>query len=82
MDLDVQVSEPDVWPLAVQRLRAEDVIASVFGNGICSTRYFKFRECAFAGRSLVVARSGYSKQGGFELYLDDSTLGDALWDAL
>ena len=82
MDLDVRVSEPDVWPLAVQGPRAEDLVASVFGNEIRSIRYFEFRQCAFAGRNLVVARSGYSKQGGFEIYLDDSALGSALWDTL
>ena len=82
MGLDVHVSEPDVWPLAVQGPRAEDLVASVFGNGIRSIRYFEFRQRAFAGRNLIVARSGYSKQGGFEIYLDDSTLGSALWDTL
>ena len=82
MKFDVQVSEPDVWPLAVQGPRAEDLVASVLGDRIRRIRYFEFCECAFSGRDLVVARSGYSKQDGFEIYLDDSTLGSALWDAL
>ncbi|HCX88103.1 MAG TPA: dimethylsulfoniopropionate demethylase [Gammaproteobacteria bacterium] len=82
MNLDLQVSEPDVWPLAVQGPRAEDLVASVFGDEVRSVRYFSFMECGFHGRQLVVARSGYSKQGGFEIYLDDSALGSTLWDTL
>jgi len=82
MNLDVQVSEPDVWPLAIQGPRAEDLVARVFGNETRSVRYFSFLECDFHGRQLVVARSGYSKQGGFEIYLNDSTLGTTLWDTL
>jgi dimethylsulfoniopropionate demethylase len=82
MGLNVQVSEPDVWPLAVQGPRAEDLVANVFGDEVRAIRYFEFQERPFAGHSLVIARSGYSKQGGFEIYLDDSALGGALWDTL
>ena len=82
MDLDVEVTEPDVSPLAVQGPRAEDLVALVFGEEVRSLRYFQFRELPFADRCLVVARSGYSKQGGFEIYLDDSALGGLLWDTL
>ena len=82
MNLDVEVREPDVWPLAVQGPRAEDLVARVFGDGVRSVRYFSFLECDFHGQRLVVARSGYSKQGGYEIYLDDSALGITLWDTL
>jgi dimethylsulfoniopropionate demethylase len=82
MNLDVAINEPDVSPLAVQGPMAEDLVANVFGEQTRSIRYFHFMVLPFAGRSLVVARSGYSKQGGFEIYLDDSSLGGALWDTL
>ena len=82
MNLDVEVCEPDVWPLAVQGPQAEDLVAHVFGDRVRSVRYFSFLECDFHSRQLVVARSGYSKQGGFEIYLNDSTLGTTLWDTL
>ena len=45
-------------------------------------RFFRFAVLPFQGRPLVVARSGWSKQGGFEIYLDEPSLGGALWDAL
>ena len=82
MNLDIEVCEPDVWPLAVQGPRAEDLVARIFGDRVRSVRYFSFLECDFHGQRLVVARSGYSKQGGFEIYLDDSELGTTLWDTL
>ena len=76
---DVAVHEPDVSPLAVQGPKAEDVIASLFGDWVRDLRYFWFRETQLHGIPLVLARSGWSKQGGFELYLMDSADGTRLW---
>ena len=64
--LDVDVSEPDVSPMAIQGPRAEDVIASIFGDWVRELKYFWFRETSLGGIPLAVARSGWSKQGGFE----------------
>lgn len=80
--LDVLVLEPDVSPLAVQGPRADDLMASVFGPGIRDLRFFRFDRFDFQGRDLVVARSGYSRQGGFEIYLEGAELGMPLWNAL
>ena len=80
--LDVEITEPDVFPLAVQGPRADDLMARVFGDAVRAIRFFRFDRLAFQGRSLVIARSGWSKQGGFEIYLDEPALGTALWDAL
>ena len=80
--LDVDVSEPDVSPMAIQGPRAEDVVASVFGDWVRSLKYFWFRETSIEGIPLAVARSGWSKQGGFELYLMDGAKGDALWNII
>lgn len=77
---DVQVFEPDVAPLAIQGPKAEALVASLFGDWVRDLRYFWFRETALDGIPLMLARSGWSKQGGFELYLTDSALGGALWD--
>ncbi|MEM6594899.1 MAG: glycine cleavage T C-terminal barrel domain-containing protein [Pseudomonadota bacterium] len=77
---DVRVSEPDVSPLAIQGPKAEGVTAKLFGEHIREFRYFGFAETELDGIPLVLARSGWSKQGGFELYLMDSTRGVELWD--
>ena len=82
MNLDVDVDEPDVWPLAVQGPKSDDLVARVFGDQVRDIRFFGFEQCDFEGHDLVVARSGFSKQGGFEIYVDDFTLGERVWDAL
>ena len=68
--LEVDVDEPDVSPLAIQGPKAEDLVARVFGERIRSIRFFHYDYVEFEGKKLVLARSGYSKQGGFELYVD------------
>ena len=77
--LDVRVIEPEVSPLAVQGPMAEDVVASLLGDWVRELRHFWFRETSIEGIPLAVARSGWSKQGGFELYLMDRSKGGALW---
>ena len=81
-NLDVQIDEPDVSPLAVQGPKSDDVMAIVFGDAVRAIGFFEFQMLDFHGHPLLVARTGYSKQGGFEIYLDDSSLGLTLWDAL
>lgn len=78
--LNVAVSEPDVSPLAVQGPKAEDVVASIFGDWVRSVKYFWFRETEIEGIPVAVQRSGWSKQGGFEIYLKDGTKGQQLWN--
>lgn len=79
---DVEVSEPDVSPLAIQGPKAENVAAKLFGDRVRALRYFEFEETTLHGIPLVLARSGWSKQGGFELYLLDQTRGVEFWDAV
>lgn len=82
MGLDVRVHEPDVWPLAVQGPRAEDLMALVFGEAVRDIRFFRSAPLRFEGAEMVVARSGWSAQGGFEIYVDDPDVGVALYDHL
>ena len=77
--LRVAVSEPDVSPMAIQGPLAEDVVAHVCGDWVRGLKYFWFREADIAGIPVVIQRSGWSKQGGFEIYLRDGTKGSALW---
>ncbi|NNE97227.1 MAG: glycine cleavage system protein T [Acidimicrobiales bacterium] len=78
--LNVEISEPDVSPLAVQGPLADDVVAAIFGDWVRNLRHFWFRDAEIDGIPLRVARSGWSKQGGFELYLMDGSRGLDLWN--
>ena len=79
---DVEVIEPDVWPLAVQGPKAEELMARVFGDDIRNIRFFRSEMRNYAGKDMMIARSGWSKQGGFEIYVNDISLGLTLWDEL
>ena len=82
MHWEVDVIEPDVSPLAVQGPKAEDLMARVFGEAVRSIGFFRFEPLEFEGHFFNVARSGFSKQGGFEIYVDSWNLGEPLWDRL
>ena len=80
--LDALVTEPDIWPLAVQGPKAEELLFRVFGKEISRILFFRSRTFNYQGTKMLVARSGWSKQGGFEIYVNDAELGGQLWDEL
>ena len=80
--LDVLVDEPDVSPLAVQGPKSDDLMADVFGDEVRNIRFFRFKRLEFNNQALIVARSGYSKQGGFEIYVEGTEYADELWEEL
>lgn len=80
--LDVTVFEPDVFPLAVQGPKADELAARVFGDKVRDIRFFRGEMLEFKGHAMYVARSGWSKQGGFEIYVDQASLAEPLWDEL
>ena len=78
--LNVEISEPDVSPMALQGPKAEDVVAHVLGDWVRGLKYFWFKETEIKGIPVAVQRSGWSKQGGFEIYLRDGSKGSKLWN--
>ena len=66
----------------VQGPKAEDLLVRVFGERIRDIRFFRFDWFDFEGREMAIARSGYSKQGGFEIYVEGDDIGMPLWNAL
>lgn len=80
--LDVRVQEPNVWPLAVQGPKAEELMRRVFGDTVADIRFFRYRRMPYGNNEFIVARSGWSKQGGFEIYVNDAQAGQQLYDEL
>ena len=80
--LRVEVSEPDVSPMAIQGPKSDEVVASVFGDWIRDLKYFWFNHTNIEGIPVALARSGWSKQGGFEIYLMDGSKGKRLWQII
>lgn len=80
---DVNVFEPDVSPLAIQGPRAHDLARDLFGAELVDgLGFFHHTPVELDGIPLVLCRSGWSKQGGFELFLTDGTQGNRLWDLI
>ena len=79
-NFDVQLCEPDVSPLSLQGPKAPDVMAKVSGDWIKDLNFFYFKEDIIQNIPVVIARSGWSGEAGFEIYLRDGTKGNELWD--
>jgi len=82
LGLNVDVYEPDVSTLAVQGPKAEDLVCKIFGAGVRSLSFFHFCILPFRQQNLLIARSGYSRQGGFEIYIEGTDQAEPLWDEL
>lgn len=79
---DVQVTDPDVFSLSLQGPKSETLLSRLVTEPLSQVRFFRFIETEIAGIPLVIARTGWSGQGGFELYLDAPSEGERLWDAI
>ena len=73
--LRVQIREPDVSPLQVQGPKAKEVASSLFGNRMTQLRYYHFLEASVDGIPVVVTRTGWSGEVGYEIYLRSSGVG-------
>ena len=78
--LDVIVREPDVSPLQLQGPKSKDVMVALFGEEILDLEYYHLTETQLDGIPLVITRTGWSAERGYELYLRDWRFGEKLWD--
>ena len=80
--LDVTIREPDVAPLQLQGPRSKDVVRALLGDEVADLRYYRCLQTELDGIPLVVSRTGWSGEVGYECYLRDSSRGLDLWDAI
>ena len=80
--LDVKITEPDVSPLQLQGPKSGKIMTALFGSDILNLRYYWLIETELDGIPLVVSRTGWSSELGYEIYLRDGSLGDTLWDKI
>jgi glycine cleavage system aminomethyltransferase T len=80
--LDVKITEPDVSPLQLQGPKSGLIMQKLFGEDILNLRYYWLRELELDSIPLVVSRTGWSSELGYEIYLRDSKYGSDLWEKI
>ena len=80
--LNVKIIEPDVSPLQLQGPNSGKIMEALFGESINDLKYYWLRELDLDGIPLIVSRTGWSSELGYELYLRDGSKGDELWEKI
>ncbi|MDB3964531.1 glycine cleavage system protein T [Candidatus Pelagibacter sp.] len=80
--LNVQIKEPDVSPLQLQGPTSGEIMIKLFGEDIKNLKYYWLREYNLDGIPLIVSRTGWSSELGYEIYLRDGTKGNELYEKI
>jgi glycine cleavage system aminomethyltransferase T len=80
--LDVDLREVDAAPLQIQGPRSKEVVRDLLGDDILDLKYYFFRQTDVGGIPIVITRTGWTSEVGYEIYLLDPTKGTALWDRI
>ncbi len=79
--LDVTIREPDVGPVQIQGPKSKDVVVDLFGESVLEIPYYYLKEYELDGMDVVVSRTGYTSELGFEIYSRDASRNaEKLWD--
>jgi aminomethyltransferase len=78
--MDVQIQEPDVSPIQIQGPKSKQVLERLFGKEILEMPYYHFVETKLDGIPLIVTRTGWTGEVGYEIYLRDGGRGVELWE--
>ena len=80
--MDVELREVDAAPLQIQGPRSKDVVRELFGDEVLDLKYYFFAETEVEGIPVVVTRTGWTSEVGYEVYLCDPTRGTDLWELI
>jgi glycine cleavage system aminomethyltransferase T len=79
---DVESGEPDVHPVQVQGPKSRHLVEDLFGPEVRDLRYYWCEETHLEDIPVVVSRTGWTGEVGYEIYLRDSSRGEEMWDRL
>jgi aminomethyltransferase len=77
---DVEISEPDVSPLQLQGPKSREIMIEIFGEKISDLKYYWFKQFSFNNTELIISRTGWSSELGYEIFLTDSKVGNELYE--
>jgi len=78
--MDVTVREPEVYPIQVQGPRSRETLRKLFGDAIDGIKYYWTLTTELDGIPVVISRTGWTGEVGYEIYLRDPSRGADLWD--
>lgn len=78
--MDVEIREPDVSPMQIQGPKSKDVVSKLFGDQVLEMKYYYCMAADLDGIPVVITRTGWTGEIGYELYLRDGSRGKDLWD--
>jgi aminomethyltransferase len=78
--MDVKVREPEVYPIQVQGPKSRDTLRKLFGPAIDEVKYYWTLTTEVDGIPVVISRTGWTGEVGYEIYLRDPSRGGDLWD--
>ena len=79
---DVEVNTPHVYPLQIQGPRSPEIVSQAFGDNVLDLKYYHWTHGSINGIDVVVSRTGFSSELGFEVYLLGYERGDELWETI
>jgi glycine cleavage system aminomethyltransferase T len=80
--MDVELREPDASPVQIQGPKSKDVVRDLFGPRILELKYYWFSQTDLDGIPVIVTRTGWTSEVGYEVYLLDATRGTELWERI
>ena len=79
---EVEITTPHVYPMQLQGPRSAEIMVDVFGEEILDLRYYSWMRSSVDGIDVVISRTGYSSELGYEVYLLGEARGGELWEIL
>ena len=80
--LNVKITEPDVSPLQLQGPTSGKIMVKLFGESIKDLKYYWLKEYNLDEIPLIVSRTGWSSELGYEIYLRDGSKGNDLYEKI
>jgi glycine cleavage system aminomethyltransferase T len=81
-DHDVRVTEADVAPMQLQGPNSRDVLRRLVGDAVDALAYYDCAQVTIAGSEVIVSRTGWSGELGYELYPLGSSGAPGVWEAV
>ena len=81
-DFDIEICEPDVSPLQLQGPKSRDIMVKIFGKKIHDLKYYWFEKFQLGEIELLISRTGWSSELGYEIFLLNATQGDKLYEEI